>query len=363
MRTLRITPIPVILIAFIFLLIPVLSYLATADFYFLQFWKPIQVFGRMQPIQLTILLISIVVAIGIIIRKKFGYYSFLLLAGVLILYNVWLVASSFWGNSFHIDGFPLTRQDILMNFSLTLFLLGSVYYFLNQEVSAPYFSPLPRGWRINPRETIPLHFKIIIQSSTFSGKTINLSSSGAMLPVVKSFEFEPGENVQMELHFEDRDGRAFKGIFQSILVRVDSLDYLPGERQIGIRFLSDKITDESKNQLFYFLKERYVPRYLVQSEVKFGDLSYEDYKNQLANISSNGMYINTNVNYPKGKDIFIRIPTLSGNIDLKGRVTWSNPNGEFGKEKGFGIEISNNKNPLRFWTWLLKIRTQKLHTR
>jgi hypothetical protein len=363
MRTLRITPIPVLLIAFLFLLFPVLSYLSTADFYFLPFWDLIQVFSKMQPIQIIVFIISILVSIGILLRMKFGYYSFLVLAGLLILYNFWLIVSSILGYSFHVNGFPLTRHDILMNFSLTFFLLGSIYYFLNQEVSAPYFSPLPRGWRINPRETIPLDFKIKIQTYTFSGKTINLSSSGAMLPVVKSFEFEPGENVQMELQIEDQDGRDYLAIFQAILVRVDSLDYLPGERQIGIRFLTDTISSESKRQLSYFIKDRYVPRYLIQSEVRFGEENYEDHKNHLANISSNGLYINTKIIFPKGKNLFIRIPTLSGNIDLEGRVTWSNPNGEFGKERGFGVQISKNKNPLRFWTWLLKVRTQKLHTR
>ncbi|MCZ8238586.1 MAG: PilZ domain-containing protein [Leptospiraceae bacterium] len=363
MRTLRITPLPILIISFLFMLIPILSYLATADFYFLSIWQVRNVFSKMEYIQILVLVSSLFVSIGILFRKKAGYFAFFTLAGILILYNVWLLTSSFFGKSFHVAGFPLTRQDVVMNFSLTLFLLGSIYYFLNQEISAPYFSPDSRGWRRNPRETIPLSFQLKFQSSTFAGKTINLSKSGAMVPVIKSFEFEPGEEGEVEIVFEDRDGRDFKGVFRCMLIRIDEIDFLPGEKQIGLRFLSDSTTKESKIQLSYFLEERYSPRYVVSTQVQFGDRGFEEYKNQLANISAEGLYLNTNIHYPTGKDIYIRIPTLSGNIDLEARVSWSNPKGEFGKQQGFGVQIVLNRNPIRFHIWLLRVRTQKLHTR
>lgn len=363
MRTLRITPLPILIISFLFMLIPILSYLATADFYFLSIWELPKVFARMEPIQILVLISSLFVSVGILFRKKAGYYAFFSLAGILILYNIWLLTSSFFGKSFHVAGFPLTRQDVIMNFSLTLFLLGAIYYFINQEISAPYFSPDSRGWRRNPRETIPLSFQLKFQSSTFAGKTINLSKSGAMIPVIQSFDFEPGEEGSVEIQFEDRDGRDFKGNFRCMLIRIDEIDYLPGEKQIGLRFLSDSSTNESKLQLSYFLEERYSPRYLISTQVQFGEKDFEEYKDQLANISAEGLYLNTSVQYPKGKELFIRIPTLSGNIDLEVKVSWSNPKGEFGKTEGFGVQIVQNKNPIRFRIWLLRVRTQKLHTR
>jgi hypothetical protein len=363
MRILRKTPIAILIIAFLFFILPILSYLATADFFQLRVWEFFKILKIMQPFQLLIIVFSWLVAYGILARKKLGYYSFLGFAIAIISYNLWLIISFSLGKSFYIAGYPLTTQDLWGNFTLTFFLLTSVYYFINQEISAPYFSPESRGWRRNPRETIPLEFTLKLGNETWNSRSINISSTGAMVPVDSSFSAEEGDYCTIEIHFDDWDGKKYIGRFESVIARINSIEDLPGDKQIGLRFLSSNTTKDAKEQLNHFLRERYSPRYRLQRDIHFGRTSFDELTGIIQNVSSDGLYIHTTEKFNVGEEIFVRIPTKSGSVDMEVRVSWSNPNGEYGKEPGFGSLIVKNHNPIRFRFWLLKVRTQKMQTR
>ncbi|WCL50886.1 PilZ domain-containing protein [Leptospira sp. GIMC2001] len=314
-------------------------------------------------LQILLVLVSVIVSYGLLARKKFGYYTFLLFALILVLYNIWLVYSLFSGTFFHISGFPLSRQDILTNFALTLFLLGAIYYFLNQEVSAPYFSPESRGWRRNPRETIPIPFLAKMGERSWSGNSINVSDTGALIPSGEFDDLSEGDEGILTLRFEDKEGRDFLGSFPFIIVKINALSFFPGKTQIGIRFLSGDQAAESRKTLSEFLRERYTPRFAVNLEATIGRETNNDYKAIIGNVSSEGLYIISTEYFQNKESILVQIPTISGNIDIFGIISWTNPKGEFGKQQGFGVRILRVKNPIRFRFWLLKIRTQRLQTR
>ncbi|MCC5813314.1 MAG: PilZ domain-containing protein [Leptospira sp.] len=363
MRTLKTTPLPILIISFLFLILPFMSYLATASFYRVPLLNLGKVFMSMQPFQIAIIIASLFVSFGILSRKLVGYYSFLGFSGIMIVYNLWLVVLFYFGNSFNIAGHSVSGNELWGNFFLTIFLLVSVFYFLNKEISAPYFSTESRGWRKDSRETIPVPFTLRLGDSSWSSNTINISTTGAMVPVSKDFLIEEGDKANIKIEIENMEGEKIFPIFSSIIVRVDSNENLPGDHQVGIRFLDDGDSKDSKEQLNYFLNERYSPRYKVASGISFGKETFQDEEGKIGNISEDGLYIETDKgDFLTGDEIYIRIPSTPP-ISMEGRVSWANAKGEFGKKPGFGVHIVLNRNPIRYRLWLLKIRIRQLKTR
>ncbi len=362
MRLIRTTPAPIWIIAILFLILPILSYIATANAYRLSLLEIHQVIFSMQPFQILILLFSVFVSIGILSRHILGYYTFLVFSGILILYNLWLATMQYSGTKIEVGGVLVTPYDILGNFFFSVFLLTGVFYFLNKEVSAPYFSEYARGWRRDPRETIPLPFRCKWGDTEVSGVTINVSQSGAFLPWEGDSYPEEGSLLPLALEFENRKGDMVQFTFESIVMRITRNPELPGTVQIGVRFLASKVNKEGIREIEYFLRERYAPRYPIQQEISFGWETFEDMKALVSDISPDGMYIESSVKAKIADELYIKIPVIPP-IRLEGRVSWINPDGKYGKKPGFGIHIVLNRNPIRYKIWLLKIRMRKLKAR
>lgn len=317
---------------------------------------------NLQPFQIAIIIASFFVSFGILSRKLIGYYSFLTFSGIMIVYNLWLMILFYFGNSFNIAGHPVSGDELWGNFFLTSFLLIAVFYFLNKEISAPYFSSEPRGWRKDPRETVPIPFSLEWNGNTWTGNTLNISTSGAMAPINGDIAIQEGDESSLKVDIENKSGEKFSPVFRSVVVRVGTNPDLPGDCQLGLRFLSSGDFSLNQELLNFYLNERYSPRYKVDSKILFGNNDATESEGKIGNISEDGVYIETDQVRDNGDPIHMRIPTTPP-FSLEGRVSWVNRQGQFGKKPGFGVQFIKSRNGLRFRFWLLKIRILQFKTR
>lgn len=363
LKFLRTTPLPIWILSTIFILLPILSYIGTANYYRLPMWNVTGILFSMKPFQILVLAGCILVAFGLLARNIIGYYAFLILSLIFILYNIWLLIQHFiLGLKLEVVGLPIQTSDILGNFFLTCFLLVGIFYFLNKEISAPYFSPYSRGWRKDVRETIPIPFSISLPSQSIQGITINISQTGALIPWDDDTVPEEGDEFSIQLEYENMEGEKIQSHLQAIVMRIMREEGFPGKAQVGIRFLKNSDNEVHLENLEYFLKERYAPRYMVQEEVHFGKETYEDNIGTISNVSINGMYIESTFPVKTNDELYIKIPTIPP-IRMEGRVSWVNPNGNFRKKPGFGVQIVLNRNPWRFYLWLFKVQLRNFQTR
>ncbi len=351
-------PVPIFIVSLLFISIPILNFIFTAALYDLESDRWRHVFERLQPLQYVLSILSLVIAYGLLTKKKIGYYLFLLFATILASYNVWMIAWISLGKKLFLAGVRLQTPEIIGNAIVTSFALGAIFYFLRREIAAPYLSSNDRGWRGGYREThpIPFHWKKVNSDLIGDGYTINVSGTGALLPLVEGHGLKEDDYIQIELKLENEKREIVTIQMKGEVVRLDKDD--DGIETAGIRFEFESGQKTIREEYLKFLSRVFSPRYPVQNEISAGKTEANESTGELVNISTEGLYIKSEIVYDMNIPLAIKIFTRSGTISLKGIVRWSNPNARYGKPKGYGLQIESVENPTKFkiWVWKQKFR-------
>ena len=169
-----------------FLSIPIWNYFSVAYYNQVPITAVKLVFKNFQVIEILILISSLIVGIGLLLVKRWGWYSFLVYAALFILYNL----------------YTLISNPILYNigaFVQTLLGFLAITYFLRKDISAPYFKLYPRGWRGEIRYPIQIAVKVNSDTRT----TRDFSETGFYVDW-QNCDLNLNQEVQIEIS-KDKD--------------------------------------------------------------------------------------------------------------------------------------------------------------
>ncbi|MEQ9363454.1 MAG: hypothetical protein RIF32_04385 [Leptospirales bacterium] len=143
------------------------------------------VFARLNLFEIGLLFGSVPVAAGLLLVKKWGWWSFLAYSVALIVYNATIFAlQPFAGN--------------LGALLLALFGMLAVAYMMRNDISAPYIKMYPRGWRLQKRK--PLVFEIV--ANGIMRRTKDAHERGVYVEW-PDCDLDPGAEVTMAFRLND----------------------------------------------------------------------------------------------------------------------------------------------------------------
>ncbi|MCE9500070.1 MAG: PilZ domain-containing protein, partial [Leptospira sp.] len=350
-------PYPIYIISGFFFLIPFISFFMTAGFLNIPFAQPGIVFQHFTIFTYCLMITSWLIGYGLIRAKKWAYYLFLLFSGVLIFYNItlWFKLIMKTGNANNLQ--LLTLSGIVTNTLFTVIIFGVILYFLQKEISAPYLSVLPRGWRNKSRDTIPVFVTWSDEKGTREQcRTKNISKNGMFIPLNDYDVLKPDDKVNIIIDLEE-SGKPVIELNGYVIRTMEPEEGLPGA---GIRFIKDDKYKSGAAKLNSFIHEKYAPRFEISSPVSFRlEMSREVFSGNLYNLSSGGLYIETE-NIPRpGEIISVLMVKKPLKLELVGKVVWPNSEAKHYKQKGFGANIEYVKNPFSFamLLWKLNLRS------
>lgn len=385
-------PYSVIFSILILLSVPVLGYLVAAWRQNIPAMNFMDILVLYNPFQLVFNLFLVTVAIGMVFIQRWAFLSYLILGFLFSAYCLVLIFLNLLGVAFWRFG----GIDYLL---LLIIIASSVFILINmirKEISSPYFSLVGRGWRMATRDTIPL--PVQIRSSLgvdIQTKTENISSSGCLISLDEKTEtaFMVDEKLEIDITLpvynsdsKNPERLSFHG--EVVRIREGNRDSSPG---VGIKFLSER-TLNSEKLLEMFLSTTYAPRYswtedmeILDSENSLDNTSGDKEKADntstnpektnnafddpeiskkefdenrrragvIYNISTTGLYVESTGNFQPDQELRLDFQFMGIRIQLTGSVVWINPNGDYGKEKGFGFRIHSVRNSLWFRVLIL----------
>lgn len=117
----------------------------------------------------VILALFPVVAVGIYMVRKWGWYLFICFSGLLIAYNLFVYF------------FLNPNYDFETILLFILIITGMSAFFLRKHVYAPYFNPRLRWWETAARYRVTLNTDILTEKGALPCKTIDISETGCFL--------------------------------------------------------------------------------------------------------------------------------------------------------------------------------------
>lgn len=362
---LRSLPAPIIVLALIFLALPVLGYFATAAANQLPAWRMGAVLNKFTVYNYAVFLCSFLIAVGLMRIAKWAYYLFFVFVGLLIAFNLYQLFLVLAGSpGLAPGGRPLTLTDLGLNSALIVLGAGAMFYFLQKEISAPYLSLTPRGFRRHMRETLPMPVRWeTADDESVAGETIseNISTTGCLIPVGPDSPLRAGTRLKLQLilHHENAP--------EILDARGEVIRILPPPREdpeapggAGIRFHFTKENSEARRRLRDFLAERFAPRYRATNVLQWrfadGDEAGQESSARLFNISSGGAYLQSERLPDAGRKLHLEIEYRAGHLTGSAQVRWTNSGSQWGKPKGFGVEFETLSPRFAFFVWLLKLR-------
>ena len=181
-----------------FLLLPFLNYLGITSQLQISPQMPVVALKLLNPVELILLFTPILVGIGLLAVKRWGWWLFLAYAVVLIVHNIYALARS--------PGYYNAGALIQ-----TILGVAAVLYFVRRDISAPYMRMYPRGWRIQKRK--PVEFDLMVHRTPRS--TRDVSDSGLYVAWEDCYR-EPGEEVHLAFFLDGAEYKCRAGV-----VRVD----------------------------------------------------------------------------------------------------------------------------------------------
>jgi hypothetical protein len=160
-------------------------------------------------IQIILLILPLPIGIGLLMIRKWAWWSILLYFPTLIIYDISLLLST--NSVFNIG--------VLFR---TVLGFGLIVFFLRKDISSPYFKLYPRGWRGEKRE--PVELDVIIDDREY--KTKDVSSNGVYVDW-KNCEKELGDEII--IRFKQPDNTMLPTETKVGVVRID-------ESGVGLAF-------------------------------------------------------------------------------------------------------------------------------
>lgn len=217
-------PFRLIIFGIAFLIFPFLNYFGTVYSHRLHWYEFSLIIKNLKMIEIFLILFSFVVGIGILMVKRWGFRSFVLYSLLLILYNIKII---YYNPVFY-------NINALIQ---TLIAFSAIAYFLQKDISAPYFKNYPRGWRFQKRN--PIQIDIEINNSLF--RTRDISPRGFYVDFPNCI-FETEKEVDVRLFIENIELN-----FKAGVVRVDENGAgfaFRGLTGVQIKLLKRKFRDE-----------------------------------------------------------------------------------------------------------------------
>ncbi|MCB1143167.1 MAG: PilZ domain-containing protein [Leptospiraceae bacterium] len=308
-------PLPIILIGVFYLLNPVISYLATAYVSGIPFWEFTSLVKLFSVRALGLNLVGFVLGVGILGVKRWGYFLFLFFNFLLILHGFYLLIS-----------FGFTQQFI-WNLFVTIFPFVLNLYFLNREISTPYLTLIPRGFRKKWRIEVPLTGKVLVEggSTSYSLKSMDISPTGILAKVDGMILPESKVIITLDLDEE--------WSVDAEMVRIENGNY-------GFKFLYLS-TDPRFKVLDKFLSTKLLPRFTTRRHVKIIGESGSVENSEIINISERGFFFTSTNPYSISQEISFDFSLFGMNFSSKGAISWENKEGKFEKPRGYGVSFKD----------------------
>lgn len=172
----------------LFLTLPLINYIGLSIRFHYSLFQIKSILRELSRIEIILLLFPMLVGIGLLLVKKWGWWLFLFYSIALILSNT----------------ITLFKDPHLYNIGAlvqTLLALSAIFYFLKKDISAPYMKMYPRGWRGEKRNPIQIQVRI----NSIDKLTRDISEAGFYLDW-KDDPFEINEEVRVEIE-TDSDRR------------------------------------------------------------------------------------------------------------------------------------------------------------
>lgn len=144
----------------------------------IEFFQFKEIFSKLNFLEIFLLFASIPVGFGLLLVKRWGWFSFILYSTLLISYNLFGLIQS---------------KEIFDLAVLGRTVLGTlvVLYFCRKDISAPYFKMYPRGWRFQKRK--PIELDVVIDNKNY--KTKDISGTGVYVET----DLNPELNTELKL--------------------------------------------------------------------------------------------------------------------------------------------------------------------
>jgi hypothetical protein len=304
-------PLTIKIIGLFYLLTPVFSYLWTAYAQGIPFWKFSILINLFQIPALLLNIVGFLLGIGILGVKRWGYFLFL-------GFNLYLV-----GHGLHLIYQGGFTKQFIWNLFITLLPFFLNMYFLNKEISTPYLTLIPRGFRKKWRIEIPILGQIqVSEKEIYSMKTMDISPTGFLATVEGNIE--TGTQVKVKMNLDSQ------WIAPAEMMRVE-------DGKFGFKFLYLP-GDKNFRDLDKFLSTKLLPRFSTHIPVELS-LDGEVYKSEILNISEKGFYFSTDKGFEVGIFPFYKFSLYGYTFTGKGKVSWENKSGNFEKPPGYGISF------------------------
>ncbi|MBX7057631.1 MAG: PilZ domain-containing protein [Leptospirales bacterium] len=270
-------------------------------------WRSL--FAAYSLLALVLFLTAPVVAFCLLRVRRWGYFAFLIHAGVLMGYSLALFLAA-----------PtVARSGEIVRSAAALLLLG---YFLQRDISAPYLNAGWRGFRRRPRQLIQTGLLIGDQRATTRdlsvlGCYVNLPANAA-----EQYAIAQKQRVELQLHH---------GLTLNISAEVARID----PDGLGLRFYTSAATRRAIRQ---FLKLVFPKRYVISLQCAVEVDGRKQPANML-NVSRDGAYLAMAAPPAPETELAVVLSADQNSAALRGQVMWSNPQGLFQKPPGFGIRF------------------------
>lgn len=302
-------PKPILIIGIFYLFTPVWSYLATSQYLNISvadFSKLISTFSKFS---LFLNFLGFILGLGILGVKRWGYFLFLGFNFILILHGLYLLFTK---------GF---QETFVLNLVYTFVPFVIILYFLNKEISTPYLTLIPRGFRKKWRTEIPIGGYIILNGGTkMRLVTMDISPTGCLARVDGSVPENSTGTIQLDL-----DGVEWTAPCQWIRKE---------EETHGFKFLISSNSSEYKT-LDKFLSTKLMPRFITTKGVVI-EYSSRQFEAEIENISEKGFYVATKEKISQGEHFSFKMKLKGFYFSGIAKVSWENPDGKFDKSPGFG---------------------------
>jgi Tfp pilus assembly protein PilZ len=333
-------PITILLIGIFFAVINLLmSYIATAytnDVPYLDFKSVVSLY---QPLNLILLSISFLVGIGILGVKRWAFFLYLLYNIALMVHGIYYLVK-YWGFNSEL----LSTESLVGNMTLVITSFALTLYILNAEISTPYLTLVPRGFRKKWRIDIPIKgFLTDAIGNKMEIQTLDISPSGC-LAKVNGYMIQEG-SYDLTLDIENQ---------WSIPAKVVRFQ----EEDVGLKFIYTSKLDPRRKELKKYLESKLMPRYSTSIQGKFS-FNTSTFNSEILNISEGGFYITTNQTIPIDSDLNFEFKLIGFTFKGIGKVSWVNPTSKYNKPSGIGVSFQKINNEFFFQTL---IQLQRIFT-
>lgn len=304
-------PISIKIIGLFYLLTPIFSYLWTAYATGIPFWEFLTLIRLFPELAILGNLAGFLVGLGILGVRRWGYFLFL-------GFNLYLVA-----HGLHLLFREGTTTRYIWNLFITITPFGLNLFFLNREISTPYLTLIPRGFRKKWRIEIPLSGKIKVNPfEILNMRTMDISPTGFLANVEGTIDMGSTVTVQLKL---DSDWEAPAELMREV------------DGNYGFKFLFLP-GDRKYKELDKFLSTKMMPRFSTNIPGSI-TIDNNEEKVEILNISERGFYVSSSKPLNRDTMLIYKFSLYGISFTGKGKISWENSKGNFEKPPGYGVSF------------------------